>query len=100
MDARTVNNISEKLFDCFNYMRSTVEGILACNNPSVWNVFGGLSRTKQAVFNILVNELRTQNSYKQRQVEQDSLKVFLYFFFGWSIWAERIIYVQMFLATA
>ena len=37
-----------------------MDGILACTNTrgDIWNVFGGLSRTKKAVAGILTNELR------------------------------------------
>ena len=51
--------ICNKLFECMTFMRKTTDGILACTNTrgNVWNVFGGLSRTKKAVGNILTHEL-------------------------------------------
>ena len=73
--------ITVELFRCINYMRTTVDGILACNNPNVWNVFGGLSRTKKAVFDILANELRMSgNKSKHDMIMVSQKKCFVYIY--------------------
>lgn len=61
MDEGVPERITEELFEIFCYMRNTFEGIVACNNPNVWNVFGGLNRAKKATFNVLTHELRSSN---------------------------------------
>ena len=85
MDAKAPENLSYELFELLSSFRNTVEGVLACNNQNVWNVFGGLSRTKKAVFNILVNGLRTSDNKDRCAVQgEDSSAVqvnrFLNFF--------------------
>ncbi|XP_065644291.1 run domain Beclin-1-interacting and cysteine-rich domain-containing protein isoform X2 [Hydra vulgaris] len=71
MDAKTPENISYELFELLSLFINTVEGVLACNNQNVWNVFGGLSRTKKTVFNILVNGLRTSDNKDKCERENE-----------------------------
>lgn len=66
------NKVTEELYNCFNLIRSTAEGVIPYNNSlNVWNVPGGLKRVKKATFEILRNGLRISNS---NSVE-DPLKV-------------------------
>ena len=60
-----VFQVCYRLYECMTFMRKTVDGILACTNTrgNVWNVFGGLGRTKKAVCNILTHELRPSHNY-------------------------------------
>ncbi|XP_002161093.2 run domain Beclin-1-interacting and cysteine-rich domain-containing protein isoform X1 [Hydra vulgaris] len=72
MDAKTPENISYELFELLSSFINTVEGVLACNNQNVWNVFGGLSRTKKTVFNILVNGLRSSDNKDRCERENEN----------------------------
>ena len=67
-----------ELYKCMNYMMTTVDGILAANNPNVWNVFGGLSRAKKAVFDIFTNGLRL---YDEKSSEDIIMVSYFYHFF-------------------
>ena len=65
MDYRQYQKSAEELHRCFTAMRTTTEGILASNSINVWNVYGGLNRAKNAIFDILSNGLRTSENAKE-----------------------------------
>lgn len=72
MDDEDPLAIAENHFMKFSFIRNTTEGVLIAGNPNVWNVLGGLSRTKQAVFDIIASNLRYGLPSSQ---EKDPLKV-------------------------
>lgn len=72
--------VTEELYNCFNLIRSTVEGVIpySSNSLNLWNVPGGLKRAKKAAFEILKNGLRTNTNYSSGDLSMavdDPIKV-------------------------
>ena len=68
--------ITNGLYECFNLMRTTVEGIIPYNNDgNIWTIPGSLKRVKRASLKILTFGLRNNKpSFKEEKYE-DKLKV-------------------------
>ena len=76
-DEETITNC---LYECFNLLRTTVEGIIPYNNDgNIWNIPGSLKRIKKASFKILTNGLRSKSLLEDEEQYADKLKVGTFF---------------------
>ena len=75
-------DITNGLYECFNLMRTTVEGIIPYNNDgNIWNIPGSLKRVKKASFKILTFGLRNNKALPGQEKHEDLLKVSIFNFF-------------------
>ena len=75
--------ITNGLYECFNLMRTTVEGIVPYKNDgrNIWNIPGSLKRVKRASLKILTFGLRNNKLSLEEEKYEDKLKVCTAFFY-------------------